>query len=70
MPAAGMATGEAWFKVPESIKFIVTGELGPWVGGKDVILHIIGMIGVDGALYQAMEFTGDDDRRASAWTTA
>ncbi len=57
--AAGMATGEAWFKVPASIKFNVTGELGPWVSGKDVILHIIGMIGVDGALYQAMEFTGD-----------
>ncbi len=57
--AAGMATGEAWFKVPQSIKFNVTGELGPWVCGKDIILHIIGMIGVDGALYQAMEFTGD-----------
>jgi 3-isopropylmalate/(R)-2-methylmalate dehydratase large subunit len=57
--AAGMATGEAWFKVPASIKFNISGELGPWVGGKDIILHIIGMIGVDGALYQAMEFTGD-----------
>jgi 3-isopropylmalate/(R)-2-methylmalate dehydratase large subunit len=57
--AAGMATGEAWFKVPASIKFNITGELGKWVGGKDIILHIIGMIGVDGALYQAMEFTGD-----------
>ena len=57
--AAGMATGEAWFKVPASIKFNVTGELAPWVCGKDIILHIIGMIGVDGALYQAMEFTGD-----------
>ncbi len=57
--AAGMATGEAWFKVPASIKFNVTGKLGPWVSAKDVILHIIGMIGVDGALYQAMEFTGD-----------
>ena len=56
--AAGMATGEAWFKVPASIKFVVTGEFGPWVSGKDLILHIIGMIGVDGALYQAMEFTG------------
>jgi len=56
--AVGMATGEAWFKVPASIKFVVDGELGPWVSGKDVILHIIGMIGVDGALYQAMEFTG------------
>jgi 3-isopropylmalate/(R)-2-methylmalate dehydratase large subunit len=57
--AAGMATGTAWFKVPRSIKFEVTGSLDPWVSGKDVILHIIGMIGVDGALYQAMEFTGD-----------
>jgi 3-isopropylmalate/(R)-2-methylmalate dehydratase large subunit len=57
--AAGMATGEAWFRVPASIKFVVSGKLGPWVSGKDVILHIIGMIGVDGALYQAMEFTGD-----------
>jgi len=61
--AAGMATGEAWFKVPASIKFHITGELGPWVSGKDVILHIIGMIGVDGALYQAMEFTGDTIER-------
>jgi 3-isopropylmalate/(R)-2-methylmalate dehydratase large subunit len=57
--AAGMATGTAWFKVPSSIKFEVTGTLAPWVSGKDIILHIIGMIGVDGALYQAMEFTGD-----------
>jgi len=56
--AAGYATGEAWFKVPESVKFNIEGELGPWVCGKDVILHIIGMIGVDGALYQSMEFTG------------
>ena len=61
--AAGMATGEAWFKVPASIKFDITGELGPWVSGKDVILHIIGMIGVDGALYQAMEFTGSTIER-------
>jgi 3-isopropylmalate/(R)-2-methylmalate dehydratase large subunit len=57
--AAGMATGTAWFKVPSSIKFEVSGKFGPWVSGKDVILHIIGMIGVDGALYQAMEFTGE-----------
>ena len=57
--AVGMATGEAWFKVPSSLKFNVTGALGPWVSAKDIILHIIGMIGVDGALYQAMEFTGD-----------
>lgn len=56
--AAGYATGEAWFKVPSSLKFDINGELGPWVSGKDVILHIIGMIGVDGALYQSMEFTG------------
>lgn len=61
--AAGMATGTAWFKVPSSIKFEVTGELGPWVSGKDIILHIIGMIGVDGALYQSMEFTGDTIER-------
>jgi 3-isopropylmalate/(R)-2-methylmalate dehydratase large subunit len=58
-----MATGEAWFKVPASIRFDLTGELGPWVCGKDLILHIIGMIGVDGALYQAMEFTGDTIER-------
>lgn len=71
--AAGMATGEAWFKVPEAIKFVLKGEPQKWVGGKDVILHIIGMIGVDGALYKSMEFTGDgvsslsmDDRFAMA----
>ncbi len=57
--AAGMATGEAWFKVPAAIKFNLTGQLGKWVSGKDVILHIIGMIGVDGALYRSMEFTGE-----------
>lgn len=54
----GMATGKAWFKVPETIKFVVDGQLAPGVCGKDVILHIIGLIGVDGALYKAMEFTG------------
>ena len=54
----GMACGKAWFKVPETIKFVIDGELAPGVTGKDVILHIIGLIGVDGALYQAMEFTG------------
>lgn len=62
---AGMATGEAWFKVPEAIKFILKGSLSPWVSGKDVILHIIGMIGVDGALYQSMEYTGDGVRSLS-----
>ena len=56
--AAAMITGELWFKVPESIKFIFTGKLNPWVGGKDLILYTIGDIGVDGALYKAMEFTG------------
>ena len=57
--AAGMATGKAWFKVPEAIKFVLTGKLNKWVTGKDVILHIIGKIGVDGALYKSMEFTGE-----------
>ena len=57
--AAGMATGEAWFKVPEAIKFNLTGKLKPMVSGKDVILFIIGKIGVDGALYKSMEFTGE-----------
>ena len=57
--AAGMATGKAWFKVPSAIKFNIVGKPKKWVSGKDVILHIIGMIGVDGALYKSMEFTGD-----------
>ena len=57
--AAGMATGKAWFKVPGAIRFVLTGKPSKWVSGKDVILHIIGMIGVDGALYKSMEFTGD-----------
>ncbi len=57
--AAGMATGKAWFKVPSAIRFNLTGSLNEWVSGKDVILHIIGMIGVDGALYKSMEFTGE-----------
>ena len=56
--AAGMATGEAWFKVPSAIKFNLVGKPSKWVSGKDVILHIIGLIGVDGALYRSMEFTG------------
>jgi 3-isopropylmalate dehydratase, large subunit len=57
--AAGMATGKAWFKVPAAIKFVLKGEFKPYVSGKDLILHIIGMIGVDGALYRSMEFCGD-----------
>ena len=56
--AAGMAAGVAWFKVPSAIKFNLTGSLNRWVSGKDVILYIIGKIGVDGALYKSMEFTG------------
>jgi 3-isopropylmalate/(R)-2-methylmalate dehydratase large subunit len=57
--AAAMATGECWFKVPESMKFIYYGKLNKWVGGKDLILYTIGDIGVDGALYRAMEFDGE-----------
>lgn len=57
--ACGMATGKAWFKVPAAIKFNLTGKLGEHISGKDLILHIIGMIGVDGALYRSMEFTGE-----------
>ena len=57
--ACGMATGKAWLKVPSAIRFRLTGKLNPYVSGKDVILHIIGMIGVDGALYKSMEFTGE-----------
>lgn len=57
--AAGMATGKAWFKVPSAIKFELKGSFSKYVSGKDLILHIIGMIGVDGALYQSMEFTGE-----------
>lgn len=71
--AVGMATGEAWFKVPSALKFILTGKPTGWVSGKDVILHIIGMIGVDGALYKSMEFVGEglqhlsmDDRLSMA----
>ena len=63
--AAGMATGKAWFKVPSAIKFNVVGKLNKWVSGKDVILHIIGMIGVDGALYKSMEFTGEGIKNLS-----
>lgn len=57
--ACGMATGKAWFKVPSAIRFRLTGKLNKYVSGKDVILHIIGMIGVDGALYRSMEFVGE-----------
>ncbi|MDX1778929.1 MAG: 3-isopropylmalate dehydratase large subunit, partial [Thermodesulfobacteriota bacterium] len=57
--AAAWITGETWFRVPESIKFVFSGTLQPWVSGKDLILHTIGDIGVDGALYKAMEFTGE-----------
>lgn len=57
--AAGMATGKAWFKVPSAIRINLTGKPSKWVSGKDVILHLIGMIGVDGALYQSLEFAGD-----------
>ena len=57
--AAGMATGQAWFKVPSAIRFNIVGKPAKWISGKDVILHIIGMIGVDGALYRSMEFVGE-----------
>lgn len=57
--AAGMISGMAWFKVPSAIKVNVTGKMGKWVSGKDLILHLIGKIGVDGALYRSLEFTGD-----------
>ena len=57
--ATGMATGELWFKVPSAIKLVLTGKPGPYVSGKDIMIHIIGKIGVDGALYKTMEFTGD-----------
>ena len=60
--AAAMATGECWFKVPESLKFIYYGKLNKWVGAKDLILYTIGDIGVDGALYKAMEFDGETIR--------
>ncbi|HHU71308.1 MAG TPA: 3-isopropylmalate dehydratase large subunit [Clostridiales bacterium] len=63
--AAGMATGKGWFKVPSAIKFVLSGKPDEWVSGKDVILHIIGMIGVDGALYKSMEFVGDGIKNLS-----
>jgi 3-isopropylmalate/(R)-2-methylmalate dehydratase large subunit len=63
--AVGMATGKAWFKIPEAIKFELKGKFNKWVSGKDLILHIIGMIGVDGALYKSMEFTGEGVKNLS-----
>lgn len=57
--AAGMVTGKAWFKVPSAIKVVITGKKAPYISGKDVILHLIGEISVDGALYKSLEFTGD-----------
>ncbi|MEY8515545.1 3-isopropylmalate dehydratase large subunit [Lachnospiraceae bacterium 29-84] len=63
--AAGMATGKAWFKVPSAIKFNLVGKPSKYVSGKDVILHIIGMIGVDGALYKSMEFCGEGIKELS-----
>ena len=63
--AAGMATGKVWLKVPSALKFNLTGKLKKWVSGKDLILHIIGTIGVDGALYKSMEFTGEGVRSLS-----
>ena len=63
--AAGMASGKAWFKVPSAIKFVLKNKPSKWVSGKDVILHIIGLIGVDGALYKSMEFCGDGAKALS-----
>ncbi|MCD7796469.1 MAG: 3-isopropylmalate dehydratase large subunit [Clostridiales bacterium] len=63
--AAGMVTGKAWFKVPSAIKVIITGKKAPYISGKDVILHLIGMISVDGALYKSLEFTGDGIKELS-----
>ncbi|MBR4295978.1 MAG: 3-isopropylmalate dehydratase large subunit [Clostridia bacterium] len=65
--ACGMATGKAWFKVPSAIKFVLSGKLNKYVSGKDVILHIIGKIGVDGALYKSMEFTGEGVKSLSIY---
>lgn len=63
--AAGMATGKAWFKVPSAIKVVITGKKAPFISGKDVVLHLIGEIGVDGALYKSLEFTGDGIKELS-----
>lgn len=65
--ACGMATGKAWFKVPSAIKFVLHGKLNKYVSGKDVILHIIGKIGVDGALYRSMEFVGEGVKSLSVF---
>ena len=66
--AAAMISGEVWLKVPESIRIVLTGRPGPWVEGKDIILYIIGKIGVDGALYRAMEYAGDGlEALSMAW---
>lgn len=63
--AAGMITGKAWFKVPSAIKVVITGKKAPCISGKDVVLHLIGEIGVDGALYKSLEFTGDGIKELS-----
>lgn len=63
--AAGMASGENWFRVPSAIKVVLTGKMRPYVSGKDVILHLIGLIGVDGALYKSIEFTGEGVKNLS-----
>mgnify|MGYP001416540284 CR=1 FL=1 len=63
--AAGMITGKAWFKVPSAIKIVLKNKPAKWVSGKDVILHLIGMIGVDGALYRSLEFTGEGVKELS-----
>ena len=63
--AAGMVTGKAWFKVPSAIKVVITGKKAPCISGKDVVLHLIGQIGVDGALYKSLEFTGDGIKELS-----
>lgn len=63
--AAGMVTGKAWFKVPSAIKVVISGKKAPYISGKDIVLHLIGMIGVDGALYKSLEFTGDGIKELS-----
>lgn len=63
--AAGMVTGKAWFKVPSAIKVVISGKKAPFISGKDIVLHLIGLIGVDGALYKSLEFTGDGIKELS-----